>query len=377
MFHVRHPKDRIVCPVCRGPRIICRGTVERTFRLPPVGSRRTYAIFTVQRVGCLDCGFVRQERLAFAEPYRRYTRSFARYVLDLTRIATVKDVAEHLRVSWGMVREIQQKALEKAVRKRRLDRVRRIGIDELAIGKGHTYVTVVLDLDSGAVVFVGDGKGAESVKPFLRKLKKKGIAIEAVAMDMGHAYPLAVAEVFPEADLVYDRFHVMQLMNEKLTVLRRDMYREAKDKLQKDVLKGSRWLLLKNPENLLTDKDEHHRLEDALALNRPLATAYYMKEELRQLWCQESEESAAFYLDSWIRRAHSTGIAVLKTMAKTLQRTRRGLLNWYRHPISNGPLEGLNNKAQTMKRQAYGYRNMKFYKLKLMTLHEKKYALVG
>ncbi len=377
MFHVRHPRERIVCPVCHGPDIRCRGTVERTFRLVPIGGRPTFAVFSVQRVECLECGIVRQEHLPFAEPYRRYTRSFARYALELSRIATVKDVATHLGVSWGLVREIQQQALEKEVRTMRLDSLRRIGIDELAVGKGHRYVTVVIDLDSGAVVFVGDGKGAESVKPFLRKLKNKGVMIEAVAMDMGRAYPLAVAELFPGVDLVYDRFHVIKLMNEKLTVLRREMHREARDKLQKDVLKGSRWLLLKNPENLSDERDERRRLQEALALNEPLATAYYMKEELRQFWCQQSEDRAAALLESWIRRAQLSGISVLKTMAKTLQSCRRGLLNWYRHPISNGPLEGLNNKAQTMKRQAYGYRNIEFYKLKLMTLHQKKYALVG
>ena len=377
VFHARHAKERVVCPICRSGEVICQGTVEREFRLPPIGRRKVNLRFTVQRLACGPCGGVRQEALPFAEPYRRYTRSFARYVLDLSRIGTVKDVADHLGVSWDTVREIQQKDLERRRDQIDLKTVRHVGIDELAVGKGHRYVTVVLDMDSGAVIHVADGKGADAVKPFLRKLKRCGASIQAFVTDMGQAFPSAIAEVFPNTDLVYDRFHVVKLMNEKLSDLRRDLQRELTEILQKDVLKGTRWLLLKNPENLDTSKDEWGRLQEALALNRPLATAYYMKEDLRRFWDFPDARQAKRHLDIWIRRAEDSGIAVLKTMARTLQTNRRGLLNWYKHKISNGPLEGFNNKAQLMKRQAYGYRNMKFYKLKLLTLHDTKVALVG
>jgi len=377
IFHARHPRERIVCPVCHSGDVICQGVVQRLLRLPPVGSRQVTVLFTVQRVECRSCGGVRQEHLAFAEPHKRYTRSFARYVLELSHIGTVKDVARHLGVGWDLVREIQQKDLERRRDQIDLKSVRHVGIDELAVGKGQRYVSVVLDMDSGGVIHVADGKGADAVKPFLRKLKRCGASIEAFVADMGPAFPAAIAEVFPGVDLVYDRFHVVKLMNEKLSDLRRDMQREAADLLHKDVLKGTRWLLLKNPENLATDKGEWDRLQEALALNRPLATAYYMKEDLRRFWDFADAQEAERHLNIWIRRAERSGIAVLKTMARTLQRNRRGLLNWYRHRISNGPLEGLNNKAQLMKRQAYGYRNIEFYKLKLLTLHDTKVALVG
>jgi len=377
VFHARHRRERIVCPVCRSGSVICQGSVERPLRLPPIGKRKVTVCFTVQRVECSLCGGVRQEHLVFAEPYKRYTRSFARYVLDLSRIGTVKDVARHLGVSWDLVREIQQKDLERRRDQIDLKAVRHVGIDELAVGKAHRYVTVVLDMDSGAVIHVADGKGADSIKPFLRRLKRCGACVEAFVVDMGQAYPAAVAEVFPHVDLVYDRFHVVKLMNDKLSELRRDLQRELTEKRHKDVLKGTRWLLLKNPENLDPSKGECDRLQEALALNRPLATAYYMKEDLRRFWDFLDAPEAERHLDIWIRRAETSGIAVLKTMARTLQINRRGLLNWYKHRISNGPLEGFNNKAQLMKRQAYGYRNMEFYKLKLLTLHQTEVALVG
>jgi len=376
VYHCRHPVSRLCCARCHGGNVIRRGTVTRHFRLVPIGSRLTWLKFALQRLECRDCGALCQETLPFAKLYKRYTRAFARYVLDLSHIATIKDVARHLGVSWDLVAEIQREQLQKDARKVDLKRVRQIAIDELAVGKGHRYVSIVLDLHSGAAIHVAEGKAADSVKPFLRRLKRLGAQIEAVATDMGQAYPSAVAEVFPEAVLVYDRFHVVKLMNDKLSKLRRDLQREA-DKLDKHMLKGTRWLLLKNPQNLNPARDETKRLRQALEFNQPLATAYYMKEDLRQFWEQEDQEAAARHLAAWLTRAQNSGIAVLKTMGRTLAACRQGLLNWYRYPISTAPLEGFNNKAQTMKRQAYGYRNMSFYMLKLRTLHLKKYALTG
>ncbi len=149
------------------------------------------------------------------------------------------------------------------------------------------------------------------------------------------------------------------------------------DKLTKDVLKGTRWLLLKNPENLNADRDEQQRLEEALRLNKPLATAYSLKEDLRQRWSQPNKKDAATFLESWISRARASGIALLMTIANTLATHSFGILAWYGHPISSGPMEGTNNKIKTMKRQAYGYRDLEFFKLRIMGIHEAKYALAG
>ena len=154
------------------------------------------------------------------------------------------------------------------------------------------------------------------------------------------------------SSLVFDRFHIVKLMNEKLSQLRRDLQREAEETLHKDVLKGTRWLLLKVPGHLNTDGNEHQRLHEALKLNESLATAYYLKEDLRQIWEQPNRNQAAIFLNDWCRRARASGIRVLQTMAITLEGHRTGILNWYRYPISTGPLKGTNNKIKTMKRQA-------------------------
>ena len=142
-------------------------------------------------------------------------------------------------------------------------------------------------------------------------------------------------------------------------------------------LSVARWLLLKNPENLDAEKDEKRRLEEALALNKPLAVAYSLKEDLRRFWEQPGKRFATTFLEGWIRRAAASGIKVLQQMARTLAAHRSGLLSYYDVMITSGPMEGTNNKIKTMKRQAYGFRDVEFFKLKILAIHESKYALVG
>jgi transposase len=225
-------------------------------------------------------------------------------------------------------------------------------------------------------VYVGDGKGADALLPFWRKLKRSSASITAVAMDMSPAYIAAVTEHLPKATIVFDHFHLIKLFNDKLAGLRRDLQRDAQ-KAGKWVLKGTRWLLLKNQENLRAERNEQQRLQEALSLNEPLAIAYYLKEDLRRLWLQASKHQASLFLDDWLERARISGVKMLVSFADTLEKHRDGILAYYDYPISTGPLEGTNNKITTLQRQAYGFRDMQFFKLKIFGLHETKYALVG
>ena len=320
---------------------------------------------------------VRQVKVPFADPRRSYTSAFERYALELGRRMTIRDVAKHLGVSWDVIKDIQKRDLSRRFAKPKLKHLRQIAIDEISIAKGHRYLTVVMDLESGAVVFVGDGKGADALKPFWKRLRGSKAKIEAVAMDMSTAYRGAVSTHLPEAKIVFDRFHVMKLFNEKLSNLRRALYREATDLLQKKVLKGTRWLLLKASENLDEKRDEKKKLKEALALNKPLAVAYYLKEDLRQFWEQPGKTFATVFLDGWIKRAEASGIKILQEMAKTLAAHRSGLLAYHDVMITSGPMEGTNNKIKTMKRQAYGFRDKEFFKLKILAIHETTYELVG
>jgi len=181
----------------------------------------------------------------------------------------------------------------------------------------------------------------------------------------------------PEAAIVYDHFHVIKLFNDTLSNLRREIQLQAQTKGGKQAVKGIRWLLLKRSENLDETKNERQRLQTALELNAPLAAGYYLKEDVGQLWEQPNKEIASRFLDGWIERARAANIPLITTFARTLKRHRQGILAYYDYRITTGPLEGVNNKIKTLKRQAYGYRDIDFFKLRILGLHEAKYALVG
>jgi len=377
IFTIEQDKTTLRCAHCHSRLVIRRGQIWRKFRTVSIGLRTVWIRLAIQRVHCMLCCLVRQVKIHFANPRRSYTKAFERYALALSRRMTIKDVARHLGVSWDVIKDIQKRHLKKKYARPSLKDVCQIAIDEISIGKGHRYLTVVLDLFSGAVLFVGDGKGADALIPFFRRIKRCPVRIRAVAIDMSPAYIQAVGDHLPKAKIVFDHFHVVKLYNDKLSSLRRQLYRELTDDLQKRVLKGTRWLLLKNPENLNDDNDEKERLQEALKINSPLAVAYYLKEDLRQIWNQSHKAGARQVLFDWIKRARASGVRMLARFAKTLTTHATGILNYYDYPISTGPLEGTNNKIKTMQRQAYGFRDMDFFKMKIYDLHSTKYALVG
>jgi transposase len=376
IFTLGQRRQTYRCPVCHSRAVHPRGYQERTFKAVPIGHKPVCVVLPIPRVECPRCGIIRQVPVAFADPRRSYTHAFERYALELSRLMTIQDVARHLQVGWDMIKDMQKRDLHRRFRKPRLRKLKQIAIDEIAVGAGHRYLTVVLNLETGAVVFVGEGKGAEALDPFWKRLRASRAKVEAVATDLSAAYIGAVTRSLPDATLVFDRFHVMKLVNDKLAALRRQLYAQVSAE-EKQVLKGVRWLLVKRPEHLEERRNERERLEEALQLNAPLATAYYLKEELGEFWEQDDEEQATRFLLDWLARAEASEIKILVGLAKTLRKHALGLLAYYDYPISTGPLEGTNNKIKTMKRQAYGYRDKEFFKLKILAAHETKYALLG
>ena len=376
-FHLRQDPSRDRCSHCQSANVIRHGAEERTFRTLPIGGQPVRLHLAVPRLGCRDCGLVRQAAVGFAKPFRRFTHALERYALGLLRHMTIQAVADHLQVGWDSIKALFKRRLQARFGTPKLKRVQRIAIDEIAIGHGHRYLTVVLDLDTGAVVFIGRGKGADALIPFWKRLQKAHARIQAVATDMSPAYIFAVRENLPKAIHVFDHFHVVKLFNDRLSDFRRELQREAEGPLGKTVLKGTRWLILKNPENLDETKGERRRLEEALRINQPLATAYYMKEEFRHFWDQNNWHAAQRFLDDWCRRAEASKLSVLMKMASSFRMHREGLLNYYHCPISTGPLEGVNNKIKTLQRQAYGFRDEEFFHLRIYSLHLLKYVLLG
>lgn len=304
----------------------------------------------------------------------------AHYVIDLCRVTTIKGTAAISGLKWDVVKDIEKRRLRKQYQRIPLRGLRWVGIDEIAIRKGHHYATIVVDLESGHIVWVGAGRQAQDLSIFLKRLKRSGARIEAFSMDMCGAYRSAVQQYFPKTPIVFDHFHVVQQMNAKLDELRRQVAREAEKKCRESI-KGVRWLVLMGKEKAdrLAQKRPCSRmmLRRALRLNKPLATGYYLKEELRQFWSLPNRIEGEAFLQRWCNKARVSGLQPLKEMAGLIERHWEGIVAFFCYRISNGPVEGVVNKIKTLKRMAYGYRDWEFFTLKLYGLHESVVTLVG
>jgi transposase len=367
-FHVERVRQKRKCRGCRARwnHLRLNGRFQREFIALPVGRRRVFIVLHGHYQKCSCCGRTLREPVPFACGMKRYVKAFERLVVDLCRIATIKHVADFLGVGWDLVKEIFKNHLRKRDKRRRFAQVRYLAIDEFAVRKGHRYMTLVMDLKSGHVLHVGDGKGGDAVVPFLRSLKRRGATIEAVAIDMWPAFIRAVTDALPGVDIVHDPFHVVALANKALDDTRKELYRRLKGADSK-VIKGTRFLLLKGGEKL--DQPAIHHLSKLASMNEPLIRAYLLKEELRYFWSL-TERKARRFLNAWIRRAQNCGLRHFEKLADVLLRHKPQILTYFKHRITTGPIEGLNNKVKVLKRQAYGFRDIEYFKLRLLFIHE-------
>lgn len=368
--HIEQAPHQRTCRHCgaRWKDLRLEGRFERTFFALPVGRRPQFIVLRGHRQRCVRCGKTLREPIAFTEGKQRYLKAFGRYVIELCRITTLQATADLLGVGWDLVKQIHKEHLCRKLRRRKLSKVRYLAVDEFAIQKGHRYMTVVLDLETGEILHAQRGREAGSLLPFLWKLKRRGARPLAVAMDMSEAYSNAVREVFGnEVDIVHDPYHVVVLANRAIDETRRAMVRQLQGE-QRKILKGTRYLLLRGLENLSDNALD--QLADLMEINQPLYRAYLLKEELRLFWNLPGSHAGGAFLDSWIEQARAIDNPQFTRLAQTLDDHRPGLLAYFRHRISTGPLEGLNNKIKVLKRIAYGFRDLEYFKLRLFFLHE-------
>jgi transposase len=359
------------CSACGSVNVVKNGTTQRTWHCSQVGSfERIRLKAAVQKVECRDFGFSGQVSLPFALPKKMYTRRFEQDVIRKLTESTVLGVAESFGVSWHTVNSILKAWLEKLYQKKDLKNIRRIAIDGKSIGKRHTYITIVINLDTGEPVYAGDGKAEKSLENFWHLLGKRRMKkIVAVAMDMGFACQAAVRKNLPKATIVFDKFHIVKLVNSTLDALRRVCFNRACEN-DRQVIAGTRFLLLKNPEDLDEGKGEKSRLERLKDLNTPLTDLYLLKEDIRQIWSKRNKAEARKAINAWIATATETGDQIITRLLKTVGMHLEGILAYYDHPITSGVIEGVNNKIGAIVRRAYGYRDMQLFKLMIYAVRQ-------
>lgn len=360
---IRKAPGKVRCPRCLSPQVKARNWGSRKILGLPIGAMRVILVVLLFRLRCAKCGADLRESMPFADPKARFTHHVARYVLGLRRHMTIDAIAKHLGLKWQTVKGIEKKYLKRKYANIPLHEVRMLGIDEIYVAH-RTYMTVVLNLKTGEVLFVGKGRNGETLQPFLQKLKRSGAAIRAVAMDMSKAYTAWVKNHFPKARIVYDKFHVVKKMNEAVDEVRRECQSHLESKEDRRLLKGKRWLLLRGKENV--EPDRQAELDELLQWNQPLSLAYQLKEKLRLLWDEPTADKGGEFLDEWCSQATASGVNGLVKMAKTLTTHRAGILSYFDcGRVTSARVEGFNNKIRWLIRQAYGYRDWEYFCLKV------------
>ena len=311
----------------------------------------------------------------FVEAYTKITRALGRLIVDLARFMTLADIAGWLSLSWDTVRTVVQRRLEKDYRRIGYRKVRAIAIDELYLGRARKYVTLVIDLESGRIIWVEQGRGSQALREFWRRFKLSGARLKAVAMDMSGAYAASVRAHAPHAIMTFDRFHVIKLMNERLDDLRRELAREAQDHNAKEAIKGLRWLLLHRRDNL--EKDAARRLERSLALNEPLQCAYLLKEELGRTLGAKRRARGLGIPARMVREGKSQRHPATPSHGADPPSPCQGVLSYYKTGLTSGKMEGINRKIRGLLASAFGFRDHDFLKLRLYALHEAKFKFVG
>jgi transposase len=363
------------CPGCQSWNVIQKGRFQRLLKTVPIGFKKVFLKVMGSRLLCKDCGGVYQERIRLADPKKSYDRALERYVMDLCAMMSIKDVAERVGMHWNTVKEIDKKRLSRRIPKAvDLKRIRLLGIDEISIQKGHRYLTIVVDLERGAVVWVGRDRSKQSLKPFFKRLRRLRVKPQAIAMDMWDPYLDAVVSYLGAIPVVYDRFHIISNYGRMLDELRSQEYK-AQKLMYKDLYQGTRYLFLKGREKL--DEDARLKLDRLLSVNQTLSTAYILKEELRESWNCATEAQAHTYLSQWCQKAYASGVRQLRKFVNTLRAHWSGLINYFAHPISTGVVEGINNKINLIKRKAYGYRDIDYFIAKIYNAHRSQMEIIG
>ncbi len=363
------------CPDCGSRDVKAYHARDRRIRGQNVGSSRLVLEVAVHRIYCPKCKSLSCENLDFLPyPKSRITRSLARTILELRREMSLSAIAKYYGLDWDTVKNLEKDWLTRKYRRIRMSEVRIIGIDEIHVGhewvdgkRRQKYMTVVRDMESGAVLFTGDGKGSEALTPFNARINRFRANIEAVCMDMSNAYAKWVGDNLHNAAVVYDHFHVIQLMNQKLDQVRRKVQGRMEGEAHQR-LKGKRWLLLHKADNL-TD-DERLEVEELRHVSEDLHDAWTMKEYLIKIYqLADDENEARQLLATWAAYCRHVDIPELNTMGRTVERHLDGICAYWKFDrLTNAATEGFNNKIRHLIAQAYGYRDYEYLKLKIYEL---------
>ena len=346
---------RLRCGECgrEAPRVAATRRPPRSWRDLAMRDQVVELVYAPCRVWCLGCG-LRVERVPWADKWQRVTHALARAVAELARVLDWSAVAHHFRLNWKTIATVVEGTVLWGLQHRRWYPLHVIGMDEVSRRKGQQYLTIVYDLDGGRVVWVGRDRTTATMERFFAWLgPRRARAIHTACCDMWAVYIDAVRTHLPAATIVFDRFHLSQYLGRAVDDVRRQTWRQLVGRAKAE-FKRTRFLWLTNPANLR--REERTRLSALLRLNSPIVKAYLLKEDLRRFWDYRRTAWAERHLRQWLWRASHSRLEPFKKLARTLRTHLDGVLAWTRIRVTNGALEGMNNKVKVISHRAYGYR---------------------
>jgi len=357
---VARRNSRPVCPECGKAGPMYDRQPVRLFEYLPVWTFKVFFRYAPRRVNCSVHG-VKVEALPWAYGKERMTFSYQVYLARWAKRLSWKEVADIFETSWDTVFRAVKFVVDHGLAHRNLDGVTEIGVDEIAVFKGHKYLTLVYQLNAGArkLLWCGPERRTKTLLRFFWEFgKDRSAQLKFVCSDMWAPYLKVIAKKAPQALNILDRFHIMRKFNEAIDEIRRDEVKQFKADGQENVLERGRWLLLKRPENL--DEKQTIRLSKLLKLNLASIKGYLLREDFQQFWDFQQPDTAGKFLDNWVTRALQTDLAPMKKAARMLRSHKPLILNWFKAEgrLSSGAVEGLNLKAKLTMRKAFGFKTL-------------------
>lgn len=352
-------RSRGVCSRCgkRGP-TYDTARQPRAFAFVPLWNLAVVLVYCMRRIDCVRCG-VTVERVPWADGKQRTCNVFRLFLARWARRLPWDEVAQLFGTSWGVVYRAIEWVVQWGLAHRELDGVVSIGVDEVAVWKGHKYATVVYQIDAGMrrLLWVGRDRTEASLRGFFEMFGEvRSAAVQFVASDMWKPYLNVIKRHAVQALHVLDRFHVVAKLNKAVDEVRAKEAREMARKGYAPVLKHTRWCFLKRPKNLT--KPQGRKLREVLTYDLRTVRAYLLKEAFEGFWTYTSPTWAGWFLESWCKRAMLSRLDPLKRFARTMRAHAPLMLNWFRarKEISTGAVEGLNANLKLTLRKARGFR---------------------
>jgi transposase len=364
-----HPRanGKAICSGCGHRRPGYDRLPPRRFEFVPLWGILVYFVYLMRRVDCPTCGIV-VEAVPWATGKSPLTNTYAWFLARWAKRLSWIDVARAFHTSWDSVFRAVKMAVQWGRAHVDLSGITAIGIDEMAWAKGHQYVTVVYQIDPGRrrLLWIGGQRKAKTLLKFFRWFgKQHTAALRFICSDMWKAYLKVIAKKAGDAVHVLHRFHIAMHLSKAIDQVRADEARVLAARGYEPILKRTRWLLLKRPENLTATQDI--KLAELLRYNLRTVRAYLLKEDIQGLWSYVSPHWAGRFMDNWCSRAMRSRLEPMKRVARMLRRHRELILNWFRArgSISAGAVEGLNGKAKVATRKAYGFRRQETLEIAL------------